>query len=132
MNTERSRQDHPLAHDGDNNWTTLAERLVDDVAEIGKAEMRIFENALGLLFTELTDRLVASLLGITALSTGGVFLFGALIVLLHIWIAWWLSLALSGLLAVIVGAILGWVATHRKSASQAGYQQRPSPQNDPA
>ena len=60
---------------------------------------------LGLLLEAQTDKITGVLILVGALLYGSVFLLGGIVLLLHLWIAWWLSFLITGTAVVIAGVL---------------------------
>jgi hypothetical protein len=60
---------------------------------------------LGLLLEAQTDKITGVLILVGALLYGSVFLLGGIVLLLHLWIAWWLSFLITGAAVVIAGVL---------------------------
>jgi hypothetical protein len=87
-------------------WPELAERVISDLTHVIRVEIELFRNSLIPIFSDLTDRVVAGLIAGFVMLAGGVTLLAALIMLLHEWLPWWQSLALSGAAAILAGYLL--------------------------
>lgn len=101
-NEEPARRQPP----GDISWPALAERVISDLTHVIRVEIELFGNSLIPIFSDLTDRVVAGLIAGFVMLAGGVTLLAALIMLLHQWLPWWQSLAISGGAAILAGYIL--------------------------
>ncbi|MFZ0660653.1 MAG: phage holin family protein [Candidatus Binataceae bacterium] len=100
---------------GDITWPELAERVISDLTHVIRVEIELFRNSLIPIFSDLTDRVVAGLIAGFVMLAGGVTLLAALIMLLHQWLPWWQSLAISGAAAILAGYILTRFATRPAS-----------------
>lgn len=127
--TPRPPEPTPLrSPSGDISWPVLAERVIDDLTHVIRAEIQLFENSLIPLFTDLTDRVVAGIIAGFAMLAGGVAMLAALIMLLRQWLPWWQSLAIGGAAAFIAGFALSRFAGRAASrrAPPDGPPQTPS------
>ncbi|HVA77280.1 MAG TPA: phage holin family protein [Candidatus Binataceae bacterium] len=105
--TSRPPEHQPSRPDsGDIGWPVLAERVIDDLTRVIRVEIQLFQNSLIPLFTDLTDRVVASLIAGFAMLAGGVAMLAAVIMFLRQWLPWWQSLAIGGAAAILAGFVL--------------------------
>jgi len=106
---ERSYEEDDKS-DAASDWSTLLGRMVEDLSRIFQLELRLLESKLTPSLSAMVDRAVAAMVVLFAGAIGGCCLLTALIMLLHQWLPWWQSLAISGGLplaaAVIAYAIL--------------------------
>lgn len=124
MSTHPSHPSHPADSSpslppreasGNISWPELAQRVVEDLTRVIRVELELFEDSLVPIFSGVLDRVVASLIAGFAMLAGGVTLLAALIMLLHQWLPWWQSLAISGVAAILVGFMLTRFATRSAS-----------------
>jgi hypothetical protein len=78
------------------NWPELLAKTVDDLAKVASTEIRLLEVTLKRLIESQTDKIVGMLGLVVALGYGSLFLLGGIVLLLHLWLAWWLSLVITG------------------------------------
>jgi len=101
----------PLAGDAapgtEGDWSTLVGKAIDDVSRIIQSEIGLVETTLRAVVEEQTDYALANLATVALLICAAICMLGALILLLHQWLQWWLALAIAGVLASAVG-----IATH--------------------
>ncbi len=86
-------------------WSSLAGRVIDDISRIIHAELQLFETNLGLRFSGAIELALVRVAGLVAVIFGGMCLLAALILLLHQWLEWWQSFAISGALSVSLGIL---------------------------
>jgi len=67
------------------------------LASIGRTEIELLEARLKHLIEAQIDNITGILVLVVALGYGSLFLLGGLILLLHLWLAWWLSFLIVGL-----------------------------------
>ncbi len=96
------------------NWPELLSKTVDDLSSVAKAEIRLLEVTLKRLIEAQTDNIVGMLVLVVALSYGALFLFGGIVLLIHLWLAWWLSLVITGIAITCAGA--GFAISMRAAA----------------
>ena len=85
------------------NWPEVLSKTVDDLSRIARTEMELLVAKLGLLLEAQTDKIAGMLFLIVALSYGSLFLLGGIVLLIHLWLAWWLSFLITGAAIVIAG-----------------------------
>ena len=73
------------------NWPELLSKTVDHLAGIGRAEIQLLETRLKHLIQAQTDNIAGILVLVVGLAYGSLFLLGGLVLLIHLWVAWWLS-----------------------------------------
>src|SRR5271166_6139681 len=88
------------------NWPELISRTIDDLSRIARAEMELLVVKLGLLLEAQTDKIAAVLILVVALLYGSLFLLVGIVLLIHLWLAWWLSCLITGTAVVVAGALL--------------------------
>jgi cobalamin biosynthesis protein CobD/CbiB len=85
------------------NWPELLSKTVDDLAGIGRTEIELLETRLKRLMDAQIDKLAGILVLVVALAYGSLFLLGGLVLLIHLWLAWWLSFLITGFVIAIAG-----------------------------
>jgi len=68
--------------------------------------MELLVVKLGLLLEAQTDKIAAVLILVVALLYGSLFLLVGIVLLIHLWLAWWLSCLITGTAVVVAGALL--------------------------
>jgi uncharacterized membrane protein YgcG len=101
------------------NWPELVSKTVDDLSRIVRTEIELLEVTLKRVIEAQTDKIVGMLFLIIALIYGSLFLFGGIVLLLHLWLAWWLSFLITGSMIVIAGVLFQMTmsAAGRKKSS---------------
>jgi hypothetical protein len=103
------------------NWPQLLSKTIDDLSRIAGTEMELLVAKLGLLLEAQTDKITGAgvLLLIVALSYGSLFLLGGIVLLVHLWLAWWLSFLITGAAIVMAGVFFQMTmkAAARKKAA---------------
>jgi hypothetical protein len=97
--------------EGTPNWPHLVSKTIDDLTRIARTEMEILETRLGLLLEAQTDKIAGMLLLVVALAYGSLFLLGGVVLLIHLWLAWWLSFLITGTAIVLAGVFLQMTMT---------------------
>jgi VIT1/CCC1 family predicted Fe2+/Mn2+ transporter len=88
------------------NWPELLSRTIDDLSRIARTEMELLVAKLGLLLEAQTDKIAGTLILVVALSYGSLFLLVGIVLLIHLWLAWWLSFLITGAAIVMTGFFL--------------------------
>ncbi|MGO9058268.1 MAG: phage holin family protein [Candidatus Binataceae bacterium] len=107
----------PSGTEGD--WSTLVGRAIDDVSRIIQSEIGLFETTLSAAVEGQTDDALANLATVAVLICGAICMLGALILLLHQWLQWWLALAIAGGVAFAVG-----IAIHATAGRRVAVRER--------
>lgn len=92
--------------EGQPDWSTLASRAVDDLARIIHTEIRLFTASLSPLFDAAADRVIAGVGMLFASLFGVICMLGALILVLHKAVDWWLSFAITGAIMFLIAGIV--------------------------
>lgn len=87
------------------NWSEVLSKTIDDLSRIARTEMELLVAKLGLLLEAQTDKIAGMLFLIVALSYGSLFLLGGIVLLIHLWLAWWLSFLITGAAIVMAGVV---------------------------
>jgi hypothetical protein len=85
------------------NWPQLLSKTVIDLAAVARSEIGLFEVTLKRLIEEQTDKIVGMAVLVVALSYGSLFLLGGTVLVIHLWLAWWLSFLITGVAIVSAG-----------------------------
>jgi putative superfamily III holin-X len=101
------------------NWPTLLSRAVDDVSRVLHAEMRLLEAHLAVSAEALVANASVALIVLATFIIAEICIVTAVIVLLHEWLSWWLSLGLAGTTIFAAGLLL-WRVAIRLSEKTAG------------
>ncbi|HLK88082.1 MAG TPA: phage holin family protein [Candidatus Binataceae bacterium] len=80
-------------------------RMLEDLVRVLQLELRLLEAEVARALSATVDRTIAALILLYLSSLAGSFLLVALAFLLHTWLPWWLCFALSGVAALLCGAI---------------------------
>jgi hypothetical protein len=87
----------------DSTWSQLFAETMDEVARIVRTEIRLAEASLSRMVENQTDRLLGAVLLLAALICGAMFVLGSVVLLIHQWLAWWLSLGITGIVIIAAG-----------------------------
>jgi cobalamin biosynthesis protein CobD/CbiB len=85
------------------NWPELLSKTVDDLTRIGRTEIELLETRLKRLLDAQVDNIAGILVLVVALAYGSLFLLGGLVLLIHLWLAWWLSFLIVGVVIALAG-----------------------------
>jgi Putative Actinobacterial Holin-X, holin superfamily III len=98
--------DRQALAEGTPNWPELLSKTVDDLTRIARTEIGLLEARLGLLLKAQTDKIAGMLLLVVVLSYGSLFVLGGIVLLLHLWLAWWIAFLITGTAIVLAGVFL--------------------------
>jgi putative superfamily III holin-X len=98
-----NNKSHKALEEETANWPELLSKTIEDLSRIARTEMELMVAKLGLLLEAQTDKIAGMLFLIVALSYGSLFLLGGIVLLIHLWLAWWLSFLITGAAIVIAG-----------------------------
>ena len=84
-------------------WPELLSKTVDDLAHLGRIEIELLEATLKRLVEAQTDNIAGMLVLVFALAYASFFLFGGVVLLIHLWLAWWLSFLITGFAIALAG-----------------------------
>jgi hypothetical protein len=98
-----TRIDSDIASAENSGWPQLLSKTVDDLSRIARTEMELLEVTLKRLIEAQTDKIVGMLFLLVALSYGSLFLFSGIVLLIHLWLAWWLAFVITGVAIVLAG-----------------------------
>ena len=101
------------------NWPQLLSKTVDDLTRIAQTEIELLESKTRTLLESQVDKIAGMLFLLVALSYGSLFLLGGVVLLIHLWLAWWLSFLITGAAIVLAGIFfkLSMTATGRRKAA---------------
>lgn len=100
-------------------WSELISKTTDDLARIARTEIQLFEVTLTRVVEAQADKLAGILILVTALAYGSFFLLGGVVLLIHVWLAWWIAFFItSGIVMAlgVMGLLIFWALARRKSA----------------
>jgi hypothetical protein len=112
----------PPGAEGD--WSTLVGKAIDDVSRIIQSEIGLLETTLRAVVEEQTDYALANLATVAVMICAAICMLGALILLLHQWLQWWLAFAIAGLVASAVGIAIHTTAGRRVAVRQTRVRAR--------
>ncbi len=85
------------------NWPELLARTVDDLSKVASTEIKLLEATLKRLIESQTDKIVGMLALVVAFGYGSLFLLGGIVLLIHLWLAWWLAFLITGIAICSLG-----------------------------
>ncbi len=83
-------------------WPELISHLILDFTKVLEAEGRLIRASIEPSLTAVLEHWLLHLVIASLAMTGCILLIGAAVVLLHTWLAWWLSLAITGTATITV------------------------------
>jgi hypothetical protein len=85
------------------NWPGLISKTVDDLSSIAKTEMELFEARLQRVIEAQTEK-IAGILGLLVCAAyGSLYFLAGILLVIHLWLAWWLSFLITGFAVGCVG-----------------------------
>jgi hypothetical protein len=87
------------------NWPELLSRTVDDLSAIARTEMELLGAVTKRLIETQTEKLTGAVVLLLALSHGLLFVLGGVVLLIHLWLAWWLAFLITGFAAICAGVL---------------------------
>jgi hypothetical protein len=106
MVTDTDQVNHGFMPADQPNWPELMSKTVGDLSHIAKTEIELLEASLRRLIESEANKIIGILLFLVASLYGSVFFLGGLVALLHLWLAWWLALLITGAATVSVGLLV--------------------------
>ena len=101
------------------NWPELLSRTVDDLSRIARTEMELLGAVTKRLIETQTEKLAGMLVLLVAISHGLLFVLGGVVLLIHLWLAWWLAFLITGFGVICAGVLfrmgLGAAAKERSA-----------------
>jgi hypothetical protein len=88
------------------NWPELMSKTIGDLSHIAKTEIGLLEVSLRRLIESEANRILGILFLVIASLYGSVLLLVGLIILLHLWLAWWLAFSITGAATVSAGLLI--------------------------
>jgi hypothetical protein len=104
---------------GNLNWSELLSKTVDDLSRIGRTEIELLEVTLKRLVEAQTEKIVGMLFLLVTLIYGSLFLLGGIVLVIHLWLAWWLAFLITAAAIIALGIMVQLVmmaAARRKEA----------------
>jgi hypothetical protein len=87
------------------NWPELLSKTVDDLSRVARTEIELLEATFKRLIEAETDKIAGMLVLVVALIYGSLFLLGGVVLLIHLWLAWWLSFLITGIVICSAGVV---------------------------
>jgi hypothetical protein len=78
------------------NWPALFSKTVNDLADIGRIEIELLEATLKRLIEVQTDKIIGMVVMAALVIYGSLFLLGGIVMLIHVWLAWWVAFLITG------------------------------------
>jgi hypothetical protein len=86
-------------------WPQLLSKTVDDLSRIARTEGELLEASLKRLVEAQTDRIAGMAFLLVALIYASLLLLGGVVLLIHLWLAWWLSFLITGFAVALAGVL---------------------------
>jgi hypothetical protein len=83
-------------------WPALVGRRILDITGVVEAEARLMRASIEPTLTSVLDRWLWQLVSAAIALIGCLLLIGAVILLIHIWLALWLALAITGAATILL------------------------------
>jgi hypothetical protein len=99
-------------------WPQLLSETADDLTRIARTEAELMTVSLKRLVESETDKIVGWTLLLVALSYGSLLILGSVVLLIHLWLAWWLSLLITGAGVTWAAGAGIWRLHERRSRTQ--------------
>jgi hypothetical protein len=87
-------------------WPELLSKTVDDLSKIVRTEIAVLERTLQRVVESQTDRIIGVMFLLVACAYGSLFLLGGVVLLIHLWLDWWLSLMITGSVVMAAGVLI--------------------------
>ena len=87
------------------NWPELLSKTVGDISAIARTEIQLLEAAFKRLIEAQIDNIIGMVVLVVALSYGSLFLVGGIVLLIHLWLAWWLAFLITAIAITLAGVI---------------------------
>jgi hypothetical protein len=105
------------------NWPDLLSKTVEDLSQIARTEVQLLEATVKQLIEAQTDKLIGVVFLLVALAYGSLFLSAGIVLLVHLWLAWWLAFVITGAAIVVAGFFfqitMSVVARRKETRSKA-------------
>jgi hypothetical protein len=126
---EKMAEKLPAAGDAapgaERDWSSLAGRAIEDVSRIIQSEIGLFETTMKVALEEQTDYALANLATVAVMICAAICMLGALILLLHQWVQWWLAFAAAGAVASAAGISIHATLGRRAAVHRTRMKGRP-------
>jgi hypothetical protein len=106
MATDTDQVKHQFVPGDQPNWPELMSKTVGDLSQIAKTEIELLAANLRRLIESEANRVLGILFFLIASLYGSVLLLGGVVLLLHVWLAWWLAFLVTGGATVCAGLLI--------------------------
>jgi hypothetical protein len=100
------RFEQPLQGEQPQSWPALFGQLILDFTKVLEAEAHLMRASIQPTLSAVLERWLWQLIAAGIALTGCLLLIGAAILLIHVWLAWWLSFGITGAATVILALCL--------------------------
>ncbi len=87
-------------------WPHLLAKTVDDLTSIIRTDIQLLGKTLESVVEAQTDKMSAILILVMACVYASLLLLGAVVLLLHLWLDWWLSMLITSALVAGTAVVL--------------------------
>ena len=101
------------------NVPELLAKTVDDLSRIVRSEIGLLRLTLQQVVEAQTDRVFGMLALLVAVSYGSLFLLGGIVLLIHVWLAWWIAFLITGAAVSSFGVMMLVLMLARARAKSA-------------
>jgi hypothetical protein len=107
MATNSEQVNHRISASAEpQNWPALISKTVDDLSNIAKTEMELFEARLQRLIEAQTEKITGMLALLVCAAYGSLYFLAGILLVIHLWLAWWLSFLITGFAVGCVGVVV--------------------------
>ena len=97
------------------NWPELLSKTADDLTRVVSGEIRLLEATLKASLEAQGEKLAGLLVALVAFGYGFLLLVGAIVLFIHLWLDWWLSLLITAVAVIAAGLFFQmWMARAAK------------------
>jgi hypothetical protein len=86
-------------------WPALFSKTLNDLADIGRIEIELLEATLRRLIEVQTDKIIGLVVMAAFVIYGSFFLLAGIVLLIHVWLAWWIALLITGGAVSVAGIV---------------------------
>ncbi len=97
-------------------WSELLSKAADDLARVVSGEIRLLEATVKQVIEAQGEKLAGVLVALLAFGYGFLLLVGAIVLFIHLWLDWWLSLLITAVAVIAVGVFFqAWTARRARA-----------------
>jgi hypothetical protein len=106
MALDDDRLEQRLEGEQPQSWPALFGQLILDFTKVLEAEARLMRASIQPTLSAVLERWLWQLIVAGIALTGYLLLIGTAILLIHVWLAWWLSFGITGAATIILAVCL--------------------------